>query len=161
MANGHPKYGGGNGVSLLDVGQIGGVRNGAGDATFTVKVERGPMVARANQHPMAQLAGSFEEHLGLDGETFVWRGTIVAKDEATLNAITDDLDSKLAGHKRDTLGKLTPFDQTEIWATQLTDAAGKVLSTKARITGWQPRGPRLTGNGKAILQVEVTFKALQ
>lgn len=160
MSAGHPQYGGTNSVQLLDLGQPGGTRQLAGQATFFVKTRREEMTPRIVTHRMAQNAGAFEDHLGVTGERIVWEGTIVATSIANMNAILDDLNQATSGYSRDTAGKLSVFHPLAVRETRMTDFDGTVLADRARIQAWKPIGPRTFSGAKVIQQVEVAFEVL-
>ncbi|MCO6436548.1 MAG: hypothetical protein J5J06_05625 [Phycisphaerae bacterium] len=145
-------------MAVLDLGQPGGTRFASNHARFTVRVQRDPMRVRTVEHAMAQLAGKFQDNLGYDGQEVRWSGTIVATTTTFLNAILADLDAKITGHRRAASGLLLPADLNEIRETKLTDFDGTVISDRARIRSWTPRGER-SGQGK-ILTLEVVFIAL-
>ena len=94
MANGHPKFGGSNGVPALDIGQPGGTRAGAGDARATIQVEVAPERDRRTEHTYAQENLVHEDRMGFAGGEIVWEVNLHTKDLATQRAIFSDLNTE-------------------------------------------------------------------
>ncbi len=161
MANGNPKYGGTNSVPLLDVGQIGGARNAAGDATFTVRGAVAPERAVVVEHRAAQQGGLIQDNLGYAGGAMRWSGTLKVADLDTLWEIAAELNQKVHGQLRSSSGTLGPVDATQLRETQLTDYDGRVLADRARIIGWQFTGDRhTTPEGKIVVGLDIEFRIL-
>lgn len=162
MAGGNPKYGGTNGVSLLDVGQIGGTRDSAGDATFTLRGLPAADQAIVVEHRAAQQGGLIQDNLGYAGSAMRWSGLLVARNVDILRTIARELNQKLHGQLRNSSnGTMGPVDPVQLRETQLTDYDGAVLSDRARLIGWSVTGERgTTPDGKVVVGLDVEFRIL-
>lgn len=161
MANGNPKYGGTNGVPLLDVGQIGGVRNTAGEATFTLRGNPAPEQAIVIEHRAAQQGGLIQDNLGYAGGAMRWSGSLKVDSLDTLWEIAAELNQRIHGQLRASNGTLGPVDPVQVRDTQLTDYDGRVLADRARIIGWQFTGDRhTTPEGKIVVGLNIEFRIL-
>ncbi len=161
MAGGHPKYGGTNSVTVLDLGQPGGSRASAGEALFTLFVLRGPEQAFIAENAAAQQVGLFEDVLGYAGGSTVWSGQLNVEDADMLDEIIKELDAKLHGHPRNSSGILQQSNANEVRDTQLTDYDGRVLTNRARIRAWRFLDRRLTTpEGRIVVPLEIEFRIL-
>lgn len=157
MANGHPTFGGSNGVPVLDIGQLGGTRQLAGNALFTGQVIRGADEVATAEHGLPEQNVRFRENMGFAGRSVRIEGIIRAKTLAIMTAIIDEMNQRKHGSARDELtGNLATADPTLVRETQLTDSDGAQLADRAVLENWRPKGPRLTGQEWLVLQ-EITI----
>ena len=151
MAGGHPKIGGTNGVPELDLGQIGGTRNGAGDAKFSGNVLVGQDRTAKVQHPLPQQQGGFEDNLGFQAGRVRIDCMVRGKTAAIFESMRQELNERLHGSLR-VAGVLGPADPSKTKPSQLTDFDGTVLAAKAVVVSWRPSGRRFSNSEWAIFQ---------
>lgn len=160
MANGHPKFGGTNGVPALDLGQPGGTRYIANQAKFTAHVITGPDEVATVEHKLPQQNVVFRDNLGYGGRRVLWRGWVNADNYARITTIQSELDSYRHGSLR-TDGVLQAADPTRMVETQLTDADGTLIAARAVIDTWRILGRRLaTPESRAMVELEIEFRVL-
>ncbi len=151
MADGHPKIGGTNGVPLLDIGQRGGTREGAGNALFSGNVILGQDRTGKVQHHLPQQNVTYEDDMGFVAGRIIIEGVIRAKTAAIFEDIRQELNQRMHGSLR-TDGVLGAADPSMIKPTQFTDFDGTVVAAKAVVSGWRPRGRRFRNSEWAIIQ---------
>lgn len=162
MANGHPKFGGTNGVSALDIGQVGGTRQTAGNAKFTGHVYVGEDEVATVQTGLPQQQAVFQDVLGYRGTTVRWEGIIRADGEATMMAIIRELNQHKTGSLRnETTGVMQAPNPKQVRATQLTHSLGRTLSQAAVMTDWRQVGQMMKSSEWALMmEVSITFRML-
>lgn len=160
MANGHPKFGGTNGVPVLDIGQVGGTRYGAGNARATISIMQEPEQVRTTQHELGEQNVVYTDVLGFAGSRVTWNVTLRAKDNATYLAIVRELNAYKHGSVRDAqTGSMGAPDPSRIKETQLTDYDGTILSPKARLKDWHPRRRRSKASDWGVVQkIDLVFE---
>lgn len=142
MPNGHPQFGGTGGAPLLDIGQDGGSRQGAGSARLSGYIMRGADLVTTVRHHFPQQNLNIEDNLGFTGARHTLVGVIRASTRSLFNTILCELDQRKSGHLRDSAGALGAFDPQYIKPTKLTDFDGSVIAADATLTNW-----RMTGRG--------------
>lgn len=162
----NPQYGGSGGVNELDIGQIGGVRQLAGDAYATIAVLEEPDIVRQVENAAPQQDLKFVDLLGFDGTRVRWRGAIRTKDHATMNAIESEIDLCRYGSARNLADGTRIVDRAQTRPTKLTNHRGGVLTTDgAVLRAYRRIGPRrpLAGGGAmtVIQEFEMEFEILK
>lgn len=161
MANGHPQFGGTNGVAVLDLGQRGGTRATAGTAMFTGQFDFGAEETRSAEHRQAQGQTVFRDHLGSSGARMTLNGTIRTNTAGLMRTIIAELNELKTGSRRADDGTIGAIDPAKFKPTRLTDYDSTVLSERVIIEDWWSKGPRRKGpEWAAILQVGIRFKVL-
>lgn len=157
-----PGFGGTNGVSELDIGQVGSVRRGAGTALWVGHVVEGEdnTVSVINslgpQNVIIRGVGGFR------GRRVTWSGNLKVADDAMLGTILAELAARKHGSTR-TAGLLGAPNLALLRATQLTNHHGRVLSGRATLEGFTTgRVLRITGNATLnyLTPLELVFTCL-
>ncbi len=160
MANGHPKFGETNGVTLLDVGQLGGTRANAGTAVFTNRLVPGSEQAEFTENRAAQQTGIVRNLIGYAGGSVSWRGNLKVDSLTTLRAIISELNQKKHGHTRNSSGTLLQPDPAQVRETRLTDYDGTVIADRVVINEWRMGERKATPEGKIVVSLDIEFRIL-
>lgn len=159
MANGHPKFGGTNGVELLDIGQEGGVRAGVMDARLTGRIERGVETIAESQQQFPQQAIVIQDNLGFTGVTHRLVGILRASTMEEFHTMLAELDQRRTGQLRFE-GLLETFDPAMIRETLLTDFDETIIATQAVLAGWRLTGRIQKGGPWFHSRIEILFRGL-
>ena len=161
MANGYPKYGGTNGVAVLDIGQSGGTRHPA-IAQWAGKSDPQADRVRKVPHGVAQQGVFFEANLGPGVGQVSWDGTLITNTRATMRTIFAELNAYLHGYVRSTVtGMMQPTATAQIVATQLWDWDETLISRRARLANWRRVGGiHCTPDGNYMTELSIEFELL-
>lgn len=161
MANGHPKYGGTNGVPALDFGQVGGVLHLAGSAYAAVQTTvQGDEALRTTTN-LPEIHATYEQVHGYSGTTIVVEGTLRAKGipGASLDEIEAQISSYRTGQVRNPDGTVVAATE-RLAPTELTHGLGAPKWPRARLVRFERLGPRQTvtsGTWTELQRVRLTF----
>jgi len=151
-----PQFGGTNGVSELDLGQLGSSRRAALTALFTLQEHEGADEIAQVFHSIPQQRVVFRDVIGFTGRAVTWRGTLKCNNDATLAAIEAELSAKLHGG--------ATADIAQVRETRLTNVYGRIVSERACLESWsfQERARKITGSGPytILVALEVRFRCL-
>lgn len=162
-----PRYGGTNGVALLDIGQRGGTRNKSGQALATMGVNAAQEKIVTVQQGFPQQNFNAQDLLGFKGQPVTWNGTLWVIDAFELQVIEADIEMYKAGRYRDPITGVVTLDLDQMKPTRLTRSVGGgkwvILSEVARLVEYKRSGPRQTvvGNPYTVMQeFEIVFEIL-
>lgn len=151
-----PSFGGTNGVSLLDIGQPGGTRHGASEASATLRCLVGITEVAEVINELAEQNITWRDVLGSRGRPIVWKGVIRANSNATMNTIEGEIELLKSGHDP----AAATHDPTQMYSTQLTDSWSRQYAAVV-LRDYQPLGPRFAGTTwAAVQQMALLFREL-
>lgn len=137
----------------LDLGQLGGTRQLAGDALFSGHVIPGGDITADVDHKLPQQNLVFRDRLGYFGGLFRIEGILRAKTAVIFETILGEIDQRKHGSLRDGPGgALLPPVLSMLKETQLTDSAGVVLAVSSVVDGWRATGRKMR-DGKGVWAV--------
>lgn len=162
MADGHPQFGGSNGVTALDVGQPGGARAGAGSALLTgIQVNLAAAEVNAVQHDLPQQNAAYRDVLGFAGRRVRVSGMLHCASYSIQNTIAAELDRLKHGSDRTISGGLAAPDPTQVRETRLTDVDGTVIAARAILEDWSFTTRRHKAQTWTVVQgLDLVFRVL-
>ena len=161
MASGHPKFGNGTPVSVLDIGQRGGTYHGAGTAIADIVIEEMPDEPVQGFWAAPQQAWLFRTIGGLRPRQYRW-DCIIRATTAVMDAIVADIEKHKSGIVRDAYGNVSEFDLDQVHATRLTRSDGTVVSDYAVLAATRRIGRReREASWTALEHWELVFRALR
>ncbi len=161
MAAGDPQFGGTNGVTALDIGQIGGTREAAGNATAYITELPGADTAPTVVHRFPQSGVAIADRMGLGGGLYTWRFDIVATTITILRTIRFEIEvyrhGRLRAEAGGVFGAPTP---AELAPTQLTNFDGDVVSAVSILETMVISDAVWLGDARAMMTGTLTFRLL-
>lgn len=165
MASGNPQFG--PDADKLDIGQIGGVRQLAGQAFATIQVVNGPPQTRDVKNALPQQDIAFVDKLGESGRLYTWVCMLRTDTAARLFTIEQEIKERLTGVLYDNAGGRTRTP-SKMNPAKLTDQDGNVLSTEANATARMVNaefGPKFNnqrlGSGGRMMAATLVFEVLE
>lgn len=155
---GTPLFGTTNGVTELDVGQVGSARRAAGTVSWVANtVRQAPQLTRVVHGAPGQNI-VFEDNLGWRGEIVQWTGHIKFKDNTEFAAFVSLINQYLTGSGLDAdTGVRSAVDLSFTKPTLLEDALGNAIGSRVVMIGQQFEGPPLACGTSGFLYLFRNF----
>ena len=164
MASGHPQFGNeGGSPPLLDFGQVGGTRQQEEPpaALLGVHAVWGPVQVKEVKVTMPEIDLAFVGNLGFSGRTLILAGVIRAKDDATMNAIEQEIEARRDGVTRNRTSGTRTYDADLLKPAPLTSPRGEVVGNRVRLKAYEPQGMRMnTPAWPALQRFRMIFESL-
>lgn len=161
MANGHPTFGNGTPVTVLDIGQRGGTLHDAGSALADIVVTEMPDEPAQGFWAAPQQAWLFRTLGGMRPRQYRW-DCIIRASIVGMDAIVAAIEQHKTGVSRDSYGNVLEFDLDQVKATYLTRSDGTVVSNYAVLVATRMIGRReREASWAAMEHWELVFRALR